>query len=153
MSVARMARNRSLKGHKREALMRGPADAYPFPPLPAPVRFAIALAAVAVVFAVDRIAGAMIDDGSKFLLLGTAVMASAWLAGTGPALAATVLGAVLGAVEVTGQAGSGVAGPTHLALFIVQGLLLTALIAELRAARRMSEEQARVAQAARREGE
>ena len=30
------------------------ADAYPFPTLPAPLRFAVALAAVGVVFVVDR---------------------------------------------------------------------------------------------------
>ena len=41
----------------------------------------------------------------------------------------------------------------HLALFVVQGLLLTALVAELRRARRASEQQARVALVARREGE
>ena len=103
-------------------------------------------------FAIDRVAGATIDDGSKFLLMGTAVMASAWFAGTGPALAATVLGAALGAYEATGPAG-GAAVPTHLALFVVQGLLLTAVISELRAARRSAERQAKVAQAARREGE
>ena len=70
------------------------ADAYPFPTQPAPLRFAVALAAVGVVFLLDRFFGTLIDDGSHFLLLGTAVMASAWFAGTGPALAATVLGAV-----------------------------------------------------------
>jgi signal transduction histidine kinase len=132
--------------------MRGTADAYPFRTLSAPLRFAIALAAILIVFVVDRASGEMIDDGSKFLLMGTAVMASAWLAGTGPALAATVLGAVLGAVEAAGQ-GGGRAVPTHLALFVVQGLLLTAVISELRAARRSAERQAKVAQAARREGE
>jgi signal transduction histidine kinase len=133
--------------------MRGPADAYPFPPLPAPLRFAIALAAVAVVFAADHAAGSMIDDGGKFLLLGTAVMASAWLAGTGPALAATVLGAVLGAREAGVQAGANAGVFMHLALFVVQGLLLTAVISELRAARRTSEDQVRVAQAAQRDVE
>jgi signal transduction histidine kinase len=132
--------------------MKGTADAYPFRTLPAPVRFAIALAAIFIVFAVDRAAGATIDDGSKFLLLGTAVMASAWFAGTGPALAATVLGAALGAYEAAGQPRSA-AVPTHLALFVVQGLLLTAVVSELRAARRSAERQAKVAQAARRDGE
>jgi len=132
--------------------MRGTADAYPFRTLPAPLRFAIALAAISVVFLIDRAGGATIDEGSKFLLMGTAVMASAWFAGTGPALAATVLGAVLGAFESAGQPGDA-AVSTHLALFVVQGLLLTAVISELRAARRSAELQAKVAQAARREGE
>jgi signal transduction histidine kinase len=133
--------------------MRGPADAYPFRTLSAPLRFAIALAAISVVFVVDRTAGEVIDDGSKFLLMGTAVMASAWFAGTGPALAATVLGAVLGSFEAAEEPGGDGAIPTHLALFVVQGLLLTAVISELRAARRTAERQANVAQAARREGE
>ena len=76
------------------------------------------------------------DDASKFLLLGTAVLASAWFAGTGPALAATVLGAVLGACEPGGQPSTDAFVATHLALFVVQGLLLTAVVSELRAARR-----------------
>jgi signal transduction histidine kinase/CheY-like chemotaxis protein len=126
------------------------ADSYPFPTWPAPLRFAIAVAAVAAVFAVDR-TWAVIDDGSHFMLLGTAVMATAWVAGTGPALAATVLGAVLGAnrSDVPGTA----AAAMHLALFVLQGLLLTALVSELRRARRVAELQVRVAEGARREGE
>ena len=128
--------------------MKGTSDPYPISALAAPLRFAVAFAAVGTVFMVCRAAGAMIDDGSEFLLLGTAVMATAWLAGTGPALAATVLGATLGALEVGGSTGPEAAAPTHLALFIVQGLLLTALVSELRAARRGSDEQARIAQAA-----
>jgi signal transduction histidine kinase/ActR/RegA family two-component response regulator len=133
--------------------MSGATDAYPFPTLIAPLRFAFALAAVLIVFLADRLAGPMMDEGSRFLLLGTAVMASAWFGGSGPALAATVLGAVLGAFEVSADPGAGAAIPTHLALFVVQGLLLTAVVAELRAARRASEAQAKVAQEARRQGE
>src|SRR4030095_8844080 len=75
------------------------ADAYPFPAQPAPLRFAVALAAVGAVFVIDYFYGSLADAGSQFLLLGTAVMASAWFAGTGPALAATVAGAVVGAWE------------------------------------------------------
>ncbi len=130
----------------------GAPDAYPFPTLPAPLRFAIALVAVSAVFVAGRVGGSAIDGGSQFLLLGTAVMASAWFAGTGPALAATVLGALLGATELQ-EAPTGPAAPMHLAIFLVQGLLLTALVAELRAARRASERQTAIAQAARREGE
>jgi len=131
--------------------MIGRPDAYPFPTRPAPLRFGIALAAVATVFAIDWIWNAGVDDGSHFLLLGTAVMAAAWVAGTGPALAATVLGAVLGAYHSDG--GPTVAASMHLALFVVHGLLLTALVAELRRARRVAEHQARVAETARRDGE
>ena len=42
---------------------------------------------------------------------------------------------------------------THLALFVIQSLLLTAVVSELRAARRAAEQQTRVADAARRDGE
>jgi signal transduction histidine kinase len=129
------------------------ADAYPFPAQPAPLRFAVALGAVGLVFLVDYFFGSLIDDGSQFLLLGTAVMASAWFAGTGPALAATVVGAVLGAWEAPASPDSVRATQAHLALFVVQGLLLTALVAELRRARRDAEHEASVAQEARRESE
>lgn len=133
-------------------MKRGAADAYPFPTLPAPLRFAIGLAAVSIVFIVDAMSGAPVDDAGKFLLLGTAVLASAWFAGTGPALAAIVFGAVLGTYE-PGPPRTDAFVSIHLALFVVQGLLLTAVVSELRAARRASEQQARVAQAARREGD
>ena len=41
----------------------------------------------------------------------------------------------------------------HLALFVIEGLTLAAVVSELRAARRAAEEQAQIAHAARREGE
>lgn len=129
------------------------ADAYPFPTLAAPLRFAIALAAVGLVYLADHTLGTMLDDGSQFLLLGTAVMASAWFVGTGPALAATVAGAVLGAWDVSSANLISRAAQTHLALFVVQGLLLTALVSELRGARRVAEQQAREAHDARRESD
>ena len=79
--------------------MKGSADAYPFRTLPVPSRFSIAIGLVAIVFLIDQSAGELIDEGSQFLLLGTAVGATAWFAGTGPALLATVLGAILGATS------------------------------------------------------
>jgi signal transduction histidine kinase len=129
------------------------ADAYPFSTRPPPLRFAVALASVGIVFLANAAFDNVIDDGSQFLLLGMAVMASAWFAGTGPALAATVLGAVLGAWDVPASMFSERATQTHLALFVVQGLLLTALVSELRRARRIAEQQARDAQEARRGSE
>ena len=133
--------------------MRGTPDAYPFPTFSAPLRFAIALAAVLVVFVVDRLSGWPVDEPAKFILLGIAVMASAWFAGTGPALAATVLGSILGATEAGSFAGIDGDTAVHLAMFLIQGVLLTAVVSELRAARRAAEQQARVAQAAQREGD
>jgi signal transduction histidine kinase len=129
------------------------ADAYPFPTFPAPLRFAIALAAVSIVFIVDATTASAVDDVSKFVLLGTAVLASAWFAGTGPALAAAVVGAALGWIGVSNEPRTAMQVATHLALFIIQSLLLTAVVSELRAARRAAEQQTRVADAARREGE
>ena len=130
-----------------------PADAFPFPTLPGPLRFAIALAAVGLVYLADYLFGSLIDDGSQFLLLGTAVMVSAWIAGTGPALAAVVAGAVFGALHASDASPDPRATHTHLALFLVQGLLLTALVSELRSARRVAEQRALDAQEARRESE
>src|SRR3989337_1469993 len=101
------------------------ADAYPFPTQPAPLRFAVALAAVGAGFFIDYFFGAGIADGSHFLLLATAVMASAWFAGTGPALAATVVGAIVGATQGPSSDASLRATETHLALFVVQGVLVT----------------------------
>ena len=126
------------------------ADAFPFPTLPAPLRFAVAVAAIGLVFLADRAFGAIIDDGSQFLLLGTAVMACAWFVGTGPALAATVAGGLFGAWE---SPLSDRAEYAHLALFVIQGLLLTAVVTELRRARRVAEQKVYDAEQARRESE
>jgi len=60
---------------------------------------------------------------------------------------------LLGTFDHGGQSRSDAFVSIHLALFVIQGLLLTAVVSELRAARRASDEQARVAQAARREGD
>src|SRR3954470_4676139 len=98
--------------------MKVTADPYPFRSLTPPVRFLIALLLVGVVFALCWRAGDTIDDGSEFLLLGTAVMACAWFGGTGPAPAARVLGALLGALEGTHSSAADAAAPTHLALFV-----------------------------------
>ena len=110
--------------------MKGSADAYPFRTLPAPSRFSIAIGLVAIVFLIDQSAGELIDEGSQFLLLGTAVGATAWFAGTGPALLATVLGAILGATSGSDRDTGAVA--LHLALFLVHGLILTGVVDELR---------------------
>ena len=128
----------------------GIADAYPFR-LSTPLRFAVAAGAVAIVFVLDRMFDALIDDGSLFLLLSTAVMATAWVAGTGPALAATVGGALIAAAWSTIPNASS----THarLALFVLQGLVLTTIVSELRRARRAAEEEARRAEGLRLEGE
>ncbi|HVJ28589.1 MAG TPA: hybrid sensor histidine kinase/response regulator [Vicinamibacterales bacterium] len=131
--------------------MRGPADAYPFPTFSVPVRFGMALVMLLAVVLIDRTAGALIDNGGHLILLATAVMATALFAGTGPALAATVVAAVLGARHDSGTIEA--ASSMHIALFLVHGLLVTAVVAELRRARRDSEVRAQEAQAAKEDGE
>jgi signal transduction histidine kinase len=130
----------------------GLPDASPFRASPA-LRYAIALGSITLVFLIDRLAGPAVDDASQFLLLGTAVTASAWFAGTGPALAAVVLGAVMGALHAGYDPAAHPGASLHLGLFVVQGLLLTGLVAELRWARRAAERVAQVEQEARRAGE
>lgn len=131
--------------------MRGPADAYPFPTFPAPVRFGMALLMLLAVVLIDRVAGSLIDSGGYLVLLATAVMATALFAGTGPALAATVVAAVLGGRHDAGD--SGATAAMDIALFLVHGLLVTAVVAELRRARRESEMRAHEARAAKEDGE
>lgn len=129
---------------------RGTA-AYPFPAVPLAVRRILALVLVVIVFFAYRGSDTVIDDGSLFLLLSTAVLGTAWLAGTSTALAVTVLGAILGSVLAGPQLSRAV--EMHLALFVGHGLLLTALVAELRRARQQAEHEAGLAQAARMESE
>jgi signal transduction histidine kinase len=124
---------------------------YPFPAVAVPARHVIALIAVVIVFVAHRTAVTVIDEGGLFLLLSIVVLGSAWFSGTGSALSVTVLGAVLGSL-VAGHSGSP-AVETHLALFVGQGLLLTALVAELRHSRRAAESEARLAHAAQMESE
>lgn len=130
---------------------RGHADAYPFRTLSAPVRFGIALALLAIVFILDRTTSSLIDTGSHLILLGIAVMATAWFVGTGPALLATVVAAVIGANDAAGPEPG--AAYMHLSLSLVQGLLLTGVVAELRRARREAEERAVQARAAQQQEE
>jgi signal transduction histidine kinase/ActR/RegA family two-component response regulator len=124
---------------------------YPFPAVAVPARHFVALTAVVIVFLAHLGADTLIDEGGLFLLLGIVVLGSAWFAGTGSALSVTVLGAVLASV-VAGQRGHP-SVEAHLALFVGQGLLLTALVAELRRARRAAERDASLALAAQAEAE
>jgi signal transduction histidine kinase len=109
----------------------------------------VTLISVVIVFLAYRASGTVIDDGGLFLLLSIAVLGSAWFAGTGNALAVTVLGAILGAT-VAGHVDDR-AVQTHLALFVGQGLLLTALVAELRRSQQDAEREAGAAESARQE--
>ena len=124
---------------------------YPYPQIPVAVRHFVALSMVVIVFLAYRSSGNIIDEGGLFLLLGIAVLGSAWFAGSRSALSVTVLGAVLGSFYTEEESSRAV--ETHLALFVGQGVLLTALVAELRRARRSAEREAGLAHAARQETE
>ena len=115
------------------------------------LRYGVAVAVVALVFLLDQRFDPFIYRGSLFLLLSMAVIAAAWVGGTGPALVATVTGALLAVLgeQVTGDRGF----DALLALFLLQGLLLTAILAELSRARLRAEEHARNATVARRDAE
>jgi signal transduction histidine kinase len=126
------------------------AGPYAFPTLPIGVRQFVAVSVALMVCLAAR-SSPYIDDGGLFLLLSITVVGSAWFAGTGSALLVTVLGAVFGAILSEQSTNSAV--ETHLALFILDGLLLTAVIAELRRARHGAEREARTAHAARLERE
>jgi signal transduction histidine kinase/ActR/RegA family two-component response regulator len=123
---------------------------YPFPAVPRPVRHFVALTAVIIAFLASRTTPA-VDEGGLFLLMSITVVGAAWFAGVSSALAVTVLGATLAAIRASGE--QRVAVHIHLALFILEGLLLTALVAELRRARRVAENAASDAEVARRDVE
>jgi signal transduction histidine kinase len=122
-------------------------EPYPFPTVARPVRHFVALTAVVIAWLASRTTPSVVDEGGLFLLLSITVLGAAWFAGTVSALAVTVLGAMLGALGVWGR--PSVAVHTHRALFVLEGLLLTALVAELRRARRVAEGAAREAERAR----
>ena len=111
--------------------MSAQAGPYPFARLAPIVRHSVPLVVIFLVFAAAD-ATEVVDDGGLFLLLSLTVLATAWFAGTVTAVAVTVCGAVLGAS--VGERIASAAVQLHLAVFVIQGLLLTALVAELRRA-------------------
>jgi signal transduction histidine kinase len=122
-----------------------------YPLRAAAVRYAVALGLVLLVVALSAAGGAAVDNGSEFLLLTIAVMAAAWLGGPGPALAAVLAGVLASSRESATTPTT--AADFHLALFIIHGLLVTAVIAEMTRSRRTAEARMREAQEARRAGE
>ena len=126
------------------------AGPYPFARFPRFVRHSLPIVITLLVFEAAE-ATQVIDDGGLFLLLSLTVLATAWFSGTISALSVTVLGGVIGGV--LGERLGSAAVELHLAVFVMQGVLLTALVAELRRARRAAERQANVAKAALTEAE
>jgi signal transduction histidine kinase len=128
--------------------MESAANTYPFPRVSASLRLTLAAATMAAVVLLDRVAGTALDPGSHFIVLGMVVMGTAWLAGTGAALGATVIAAVLGSLRTASDSGY-----LQLAFFLLNAMLVVAVIAELRRAQRSAEVRAREAHAARQQGE
>jgi signal transduction histidine kinase len=130
--------------------MSAGAGPFPFARLSPVLRQSVPVGATFLAFAAAQ-STSVIDDGGLFLLLSLIVLASAWFAGTVSALIVTVLGAVTGATVAERLATAAV--QLHLAVFVLQGVLLTALVAELRRSRRAAERQANLANAALKEAE
>lgn len=128
--------------------MQSGETAYPFPRFSRPLRVTLAAAMLAAVVLLDRSTGSAFDEGGHFIVLGTVVMGIAWLAGTSVALSATLIAAVLASFRP-----SGASSHLHLALFLLNSLLVIGVVAELRRAQRAAESRAREAQAAREQGD
>ena len=125
--------------------MRVDDTVYPFPGFSLPARRMVAALVMVAVFLLDRFVGATLDNGGQFILLGTAIMAVAWFAGSVAALGATLIAAVLGSFRVQYSEGT---SQVHLALFLIHALLITAVVAELRRMQRAADTRAREAQVA-----
>jgi PAS domain S-box-containing protein len=105
---------------------------------PSWLRYGVAVLAVGVVLLVKLLLDPLITEQSPFLLLAGAVVVSAWFGGLGPGLLATTLGAFGADYFFLPPEGSftwaGVA-LLPLALFAVQGLVISLLTEALRSAR------------------
>ncbi len=110
-------------------------------PLPGKVRgYLIGFLALACAVSIDLAFGPLVDTRSAFLLLLAAVMTAAWFGGLGPGLATTVLAASASASRVAPIGVSWIdahAGDAlRLGLFLFEGILISLLVARLRAPRR-----------------
>ncbi|MEP7309933.1 MAG: DUF4118 domain-containing protein [Acidobacteriota bacterium] len=117
----------------------------PGPPLRASVsvresmfgQYAMAAAAVTLAFLVRLALKAPIGNASPFLLFTPAVMVVAWYGGVGPAVAATVVGALLGNHFFLSAIGEpGIERWDRVVLFLLVGGLITSLTTVLKASRR-----------------
>ena len=102
------------------------------------VQYGVAALSVALAVALKLLLDPLITDQSPFLLLAAAVMVGAWFGGLGPGLLATALGALAANYFFLPPDGSftplGVAF-LPLALFAVQGVLISYLTEALHSAR------------------
>jgi signal transduction histidine kinase/CheY-like chemotaxis protein len=105
--------------------------------------YAIGLLAVVLATSAALALRPFVDTKSAFLLLLGAVMTAAWFGGLGPGLAASLLASLAGAFLFVGTGDSSTtahAGDAlSLGLFLLEGSLISLLVAQLRAARDRAE--------------
>jgi PAS domain S-box-containing protein len=106
------------------------------------LRYGVAVLAVGVVLALKLLLNPLIAEQSPFLLLAGAVMVGAWFGGLGPGLLATALAALVADYFFLPPRGSFTGLSVAflpLALFAVQGLVISLLTQALRSARQRAE--------------
>jgi PAS domain S-box-containing protein len=112
------------------------------------LRYGVAVLAVELVLLLKQLLDPLIAEQSPFLLLSAGVIVAAWFGGFGPGVLATILGAVAANFfflqPVGSFAGLG-AESLPFALFVVQGLLISALVQALRSTGERAEANARAA--------
>jgi signal transduction histidine kinase len=111
-----------------------------------PLRYGVAVASVAIATTLKLLIEPLLPEQTPFLLLSGAVMVAAWFGGLGPGVLATVLGALSADYfylepvgSFTGAAGGGL---WLQVLFVLQGVLITALAQALHLARQRAENSA-----------
>ena len=107
------------------------------------LRYGIAVLAVAAVILLKLLLSPLIVHQSPFLLLAAAVIVGAWFGGFGPGVLATLLSALAANylfLEPIGSFTGLSAGFLPFTLFVLQGLLISALVEALHSARRRAEE-------------
>ncbi len=106
------------------------------------LRYGVATLAVALALLLRLLLAPLMTQQSPFLLLAAAVMAGAWFGGLGPGLLATALATLVADYFFLPPRGS-FTGPglqsLPLALFVLQGLLISSLAEALRSARQRAE--------------
>ncbi len=106
-------------------------------------RYAVAVLAVTVTFAIKLILDPLIGRETPFLLFFGAVMASAWYGGRGAGLLATVLAALVTSfffLQPEHSLTTDLPNLARLATFALEGVLISSLSAAMQAARRRAED-------------
>ena len=106
------------------------------------LRYGVATLGVALVVLLKLVLDPLITEQSPFLLLAGAVMVAAWFGGLGPGLLATALGALAADYFFLAPVGSFTGLGVQvlpLALFVVQGLVISSLTEALLVARGRAE--------------